>query len=164
MPIISIILKKDDMTNLRIRIAIIALMIIVSGMGCSNTKADKNMRNDANATIDKAGDTLSDASKAIQLQIDTFHKDMSANVASADTQFEQLQTRRDAMTDEKNKSALDARVVQLKKQRDDLQVRIDKMDSQSKDETKWKNFEDETKFAWHKLESGLKDTFTKLGG
>jgi hypothetical protein len=156
------------MINLRIRIAVIAILIFVSCMGCSNTKAQKSavsdMRNDANATLDKAGDTLSDAGKAMQLQIDKFHQDMTANVATTDTQLQQLQARRDAMKDEKNKTAMDARLVQLKKERDDLQAHIDKIQTQSKDDKDWKKFEDDTKAVWFKLQTGLKDTFTKLGG
>jgi hypothetical protein len=156
------------MINLRIRIAIIALLIIVSGFGCSKTKADKsaaaNLSNDANATLDKAGDTLKDAGKAIQLQMDQFSIDMSANIAATDTKLQQLQARRDTMTDEKNKSLMDSRLTQLKNERDDLQSRINRINSQKKNQTDWQKFEAETKSAWRDLENGVKDTFDKLGG
>jgi hypothetical protein len=152
---------------LKIRFAIIVLLIIVSGVACSNTKADKSaartMRNDANATMDKAGDTLNDASRSLQLQMDQFRHDMSLNLANVDTQLKQLETKRDSMKDKARKDAADARLAELKKERDALQLRIDKMDAQKEDQSDWQKFEDETKSAWHDLENGVKDAIDKLG-
>jgi prophage DNA circulation protein len=156
------------MMGLRIQWAIIGLLIIVLGVACSNTKADqsaaRNMRNDANATLDKVSDTLGDASKAIQLQMDQFRHDMGVNLAGVDTKLQQLQAKRDAMADAKAKEALDARLTQLQKERDALQLRIDHMDSQEKDQASWKKFQDDTQSAWHDLENGVKDAIDKLGG
>jgi hypothetical protein len=160
--------KGTKMINLKIRWAIIALFVIVLSAGCSNTKTDKsaakNMQNDAKATLGKAGDTLNDAGKAIQVEMDQFSKDMSANIAKTDTELQQLQVRRDAMKDEKNKAAMDARLTMLKKDRDDLQARIDKIGDQKKEQIDWKNFQNGTKSAWRDLERAVQDTFDKLSG
>ena len=153
---------------LRIRLAVIGLLILLSCVACSNAQEDRDaardMRDDANATLDKAMDTLDDATRMMEMQMDQFRTEMRANLATTDTQLQQLEAKRDAQADADAKAAMDARLAELKADRDALQLRIDQMDSHKKDQADWDNFEKETQTAWHDLENGIKDSIDWLGG
>jgi len=158
------------MMKYTIRLAIIGLLIIVAGMACSKSNADadraaaRDMRNDASATLDKARDTLDEASRLLDMQMAQFRSDMNANLATTDTQLQQFQARRDAQADANTQAAMDARLAELKAERDALQLRLDQADSHKKDQADWDNFEKETQTAWHDLENGIKDSIDWLGG
>lgn len=149
--------------------AVVCIIALMLGVACSKTQTNqpvttKNTGNETNATLNKASETLTEASKAIQKEMDQLQQEMRANLASIDAKFQEIQTKRDSMKDAKAKEELDARLTELKKQRDALQARIDQIESQDKDQTTWQKFKDDTVTAWHNLENSVKDEINKISG
>jgi len=154
------------MIRSNLRWAIVGIIVAMLGIACSKANTDRSaasdIRNEANASLDKADDAIDDAAIAMHQQMDQLRQEMGDNLASADAKLQELEEKRDNMADAEAKESLDARLTRLKNDRDALQLRIDRMDSQD-DQTNWEQFQKETRSAWHDLENGVKDAIDSLG-